>query len=982
MVLFASPHHSTYNAPMDTASSSAHDTFNASYSRLNKGQKHAVDTIEGPVVVMAGPGTGKTQVLTLRIANILKTTDIPPDAILALTYTNSGVKAMRERLKNFIGMDAYRVNIHTFHGYASSVIESHPDAFPRIIGATSADEIDLYDVVRTAIMNVGGESLRPPGNPEYYVRPILKLIGTLKSDRVGVEEYKTYLEKLDEEGAYDEEGEPSTKTVRSEAFKEVFAMYETLMRERGLFDYSDMLVELIHALETNKDLKLELSESAQYILADEHQDANRSQNRILELLSEFHDSPNLFIVGDDKQAIYRFQGASLENFLYFKEKYPKGVLIPLTDNYRSTEEILTSAYSLMKGRSANDTELVAKNGKGNAIEVLVAADEDEEVEVVTTRIKGLIANGTEPSDIAILLRKNKDISSFIRSLRAKNIPYVSFRDSDALASSEVTLLISLVRASVNPADNVALGRALFLPAFHLSTEALSKLFHTSERTKRPLFELLGEDEATKGARVFFDGMMKRARTKNAIDALDLLVAESGFLPELMTADDLSHALEAYRGVRKLIESRSERARGYTLEDAISVFNDLESGVASLSVQKEKNGVGVRLMSLHKSKGLEFAHVFLPHALESRFKPRADRSLFFIPSYVNQPETSIDDERRLFYVGVTRARTHVYVSRHEMRSDEKEEVPLSFIAELSGHKEKKEAAQVTIVSPQKIRGDEKRKEYDSIIAEFLEHGISATALNAYLRDPWECFFGSILKLPRAKDAHQLYGTAMHAALERFFSALKNGDSADKDSLLSAFKSALSRMPLSPADYTAYLKRGSESLGLYFDEHRDTFNGNIDTEVSITAELSLPDSRRKAVTVHGFLDKIELEASGSVRVVDYKTGSPKSRNHIEGKTKDSNGDYKRQLVFYKILLDEEGNRTMSEGVIDFVEPNPSGKHKREAFVITPEEVAELTKDIGRMVDDLVSGTFLTKTSESEDSEVRALAQLISQRFTSSS
>lgn len=952
--------------------------FTAAYERLNEGQKRAVDTIEGPVVVMAGPGTGKTQVLTLRIANIIKTTDIPPDAILALTYTNSGVKAMRERLKHFIGQDAYRVNIHTFHGYASTVIESHPDAFPRIIGATSADEIDLYDVVRTAIMKVGGDSLRPPGNPEYYVRPILKLIGTLKSDRVGVEEYKTYIDTLSEDGAYDEEGEPSTKTVRSAAFLQVFAQYETLMRERGLYDYSDMLVELIRTLETHEALKLELSESAQYILADEHQDANRSQNRILELLSDFHDSPNLFIVGDDKQAIYRFQGASLENFLYFKEKYPLGVVIPLTDNYRSTEAILRSAYSLMKGRSAGDTELVAKNGTGNAVQVLVATDEDAEVEVVTRRIKTLVSDGTAPSDIAILLRKNKDIGAFIRSLRAKNIPYVSFRDSDALASSEVTLLISLVRAVVHPNDNVALGRALFLPAFGLSTEALSKLFHTSERTKRSLFELLGDDIATKDAHAFFEGMMKRARTKNAIEALDVLVAESGFLSELMTADDLSHALEAYRSVRKLIESRSERERQYTLESAVAVFSDLESGVAALSVKREKNGDGVRLMSLHKSKGLEFDHVFLPHALESRFKPRAERSLFFIPSYVNQPETSIEDERRLFYVGVTRARTQVYVSRHDLRSDEKEEAPLSFIADLAESVEHKEDVEAAIVVPQKIARDERRKEYESIIGDFLEHGISATALNAYLRDPWECFFGSILKLPRTKDAHQLYGTAMHTALERFFSALKNGETVDKDFMLAAFTTALSRAPLKPVDLDAYLKRGTESLGLYYDEHKDTFAGNIDTEVSITAELPIPDSERKTVAVHGFLDKIELEDGGTVRVVDYKTGAPKSRNHIEGKTKDSDGDYKRQLVFYKILLDQEGKKQMSEGVIDFVEPNPSGKHKRESFVVTPEEVAELTRDIARMVDDLVAGTFLTKTSESKDSEVRALADLLSKRF----
>lgn len=956
------------------------EAFAKAYTRLNEGQKLAVDTTEGPVVVMAGPGTGKTQVLTLRIVHILRTTDVPPDAILALTYTNSGVAAMRERLRTFIGSDAYRVNIHTFHGYASSIIESHPDVFPRIIGATSADDVDRHDIVRTAIAKVGAESLRPPGNPEYYIKPILNLILTLKNDRVGAPEYTEYLKTLEGEDAYDEEGEPSTKTIRSTAFLDVFRMYATLMRERNLYDYSDMLVELIRALEENEELKHELAESAQYILADEHQDANRSQNRILELLSDFHDSPNLFIVGDDKQAIYRFQGASLENFLYFKEKYPASVVIPLTENYRSTEQILRGAHALMKGKSASDVELVAKQGAGEALEVLVTNDEDEEVAVVTERIAVLVASGVAPSEVAILVRKNNDIDAFLRSLRAKNIPAVSLRDSDALASSEVMLLIALVRASVDPQDDVSLARALFLPAFGLSTAVLSKLFHEQGRNSSSLYEMLGAREDTRGARTFFDTMMKRARTKNAIDALDYLVAESGFLPELAAADDLIHALEAYRSVRLLIESRSERERQYRLVNTLGLFDDLVRGVASLPVRHDARGVGVQLMSLHKSKGLEFDHVFLPHALESRFKPRADRSLFFIPPYVNQPETSLDDERRLFYVGITRARTHVYVSLHEKRSDNKEEVPLSFIADLEGGEEKRvQAAAYTTVAPQKHVQGEHRAEYDAIIAEFLDHGISATALNNYLQDPWECFFSSILKIPRAKEAPQLYGTAMHAALERFFTRYKDEGVKDKEYLLESFKVALLRLPLSPKDRTAYIKKGSESLELYFDEHEAGMYRAIDTEVAVKADLPLPEgSLRDTVAVHGFLDKVEYGDGDAVRVVDYKTGSPKSRNHIEGKTKDADGNYKRQLVFYKMLLQYEGKHTLSEAVIDFVEPNDSGKHKREAFVITDEEMEALTGNIATMVNDLVRGDFLAKTSASEDAEVRALAVLMQKRF----
>jgi DNA helicase-2/ATP-dependent DNA helicase PcrA len=952
--------------------------WSRSFENLNEGQKKAVETIEGPVVVMAGPGTGKTQVLTLRIANILRSTDVPPDAILALTFTNSGVSAMRERLKRFIGNDAYKVHIFTFHGYASAVIDAHPDRFPRVIGAAPADDIDRFTIIRDAILKPGMELLRPSGNPEYYIRPILKLIGALKSDRVLPQTYRDYITSGEDEAAQDKEGEPSTKLLRSEAFVEVYEAYERGLRERGLYDYVDMLLELILALEHDTDLRLELAESAQYILADEHQDANAAQNRILELLASAHpdNQPNLFIVGDDKQAIYRFQGASLENFLYFKKRYPSAVVIPLTQNYRSKKEVLTSAYALMQGHSVEDIELIAEQGEGGAVECIVAPREEDEIATIALRIKALLGEGAEPREVAVLVRKNKDIDAFARQLRALSVPYVSFRDADALESSAVLLLIALVRAAVDPYDEGALGKALFLPSFHLTAATLATVFRMHGK---PLLERLPRDGKEGTARTFFESFMKRAHTMNAIEALDLLVAESGFVSEVMEAQDLTHALEAYRSIRTLIESRAERPKGFTLQGVVALLTDLERGVASLPVQREHEGGGVRLMSLHRSKGLEFAHVFLPHALESKFKPRADRALFLVPPYVSQPDASLDDERRLFYVGVTRAKERVYISRHEKRSDDKEEAPLNFVSELTIPELQVPPPTVSPIIPTMATQSERTKEYRTFVEAFFESGISATALNNYLRDPWECFIKSIIRIPQSKEAHQMYGSAIHKALERFHTALKEDTSPDAAFLVAAFNTALTRAPLSDVDRAAYGERGTDALKAYAEAYAGTFATDVETEVEVHAELLLPEgASRERVLLHGFLDKIENLKDGGVRVVDYKTGSPKSRNHIEGKTKDSDGDYKRQLVFYRLLLDREGKRTLREAVLDFVEANDRGIHKREAFVITEEEVQALEAEIVRMLEDLDTGAFLQKTSASEDAEVRALAALLQARF----
>jgi ATP-dependent exoDNAse (exonuclease V) beta subunit len=235
------------------------------------------------------------------------------------------------------------------------------------------------------------------------------------------------------------------------------------------------------------------------------------------------------------------------------------------------------------------------------------------------------------------------------------------------------------------------------------------------------------------------------------------------------------------------------------------------------------------------------------------------------------------------------------------------------------------------------------------------------------------------VPQPKEAHQLYGSAIHKALERFHAAFKAGEKPDATFLTEAFITALNRAPLRDIDRASYRERGVEALHAYAIAYEGTFTATAETEVEVHTQLPLPPGAlRESVLLHGFLDKVEHLQGGGVRVVDYKTGSPKSRNHIEGKTKDSDGDYKRQLVFYRLLLDRDKKYTFREAMLDFVEPNDRGIHKREVFEVTPEEVIALEADIARMADDLSRGTFIHKTSTSEDAEVRALAALLSKRF----
>src|SRR3989344_374243 len=313
--------------------------FDELYRSLNTEQKKAIDTVEGPVMVIAGPGTGKTTILTLRIANILKQTDASADSILALTFTESGVHSMRKKLVEIIGPTGYRVNIHTFHSFCNEIIKRYPQEFPRIIGNQHMTDLDQISITEEIISSTKLKNLKPYGNPFFYLKSILAQIKELKREDIDPSEFKKLLKDwrkkfesredlLHESGAYKGEmkakHKPEAKKIEnSEKLLVIYQKYQKALEEKRLYDYEDMIMEVLRELRSNKNLLLELQENYQYILADEHQDANNAQNKLLELLSGFHVSPNLFIVGDEKQAIFRFQGASLENLPYFKKHYPK-----------------------------------------------------------------------------------------------------------------------------------------------------------------------------------------------------------------------------------------------------------------------------------------------------------------------------------------------------------------------------------------------------------------------------------------------------------------------------------------------------------------------------------------------------------------------------------------------------------------------------------------------------------------------------------
>ncbi|MCH8244685.1 UvrD-helicase domain-containing protein [Patescibacteria group bacterium] len=345
--------------------------FDTLYSQLNTEQKKAVDTVEGPVMVVAGPGTGKTYILTLRIAKILKETDIESENILALTFTEAASQEMRERLVAMMGAEAYRVGIFTFHGFCNDIIQRNSDEFPDIIGAVHITDIEQVERVKEILEDSVFSLLRPFGNPSYYVRPLLRRVSDLKRAGISTEEFAKHIAEQKEEFKQLTKGTKRTgkeeslekQIARNKELALFYEKYQKMLHSSLLYDYDDMILKVVEVLSGRGELLISLQEQYLYLLADEHQDVNYAQNTVLELLSSFHKSPNLFIVGDEKQAIFRFQGASRENFLYFKNLYKKVKVINLKSNYRSTQTILNVADNII----SSEVSLSAKAGHKEAL---------------------------------------------------------------------------------------------------------------------------------------------------------------------------------------------------------------------------------------------------------------------------------------------------------------------------------------------------------------------------------------------------------------------------------------------------------------------------------------------------------------------------------------------------------------------------------------------------------------------------------------
>lgn len=1025
-----------YLYPM-SATQQQREQFEKIYANLNEQQRIAVDTIEGPVMVIAGPGTGKTQILGARIGKILLDTDTQAENILCLTYTDAGAVAMRKRLLGFIGPDAYKVNIYTFHAFCNDIIQENLSLFEKTVldPISDLEKIDLFKQLIDGFPK-NHPLKRYRGDVYFEINNLQQLFSAMKREgwtpayiNQKIDEYLASIPTRDEfvyQRAYKQFKAGDLKENKIEEVKEKmeklraavneFDRFQKLMRSRNRYDFDDMINWVIRAFEENKTLLARYQEQFLYILVDEYQDTSGTQNRLVELLISYWEQPNVFVVGDDDQSIYRFQGANVENMEAFAQRYEEDLLaVVLKDNYRSTQPILDISKTLI---DRNEERLVKKiNGLTKNLTAanqlinqlshkpVITEYETQRQEMIhiTLAVEKLLAQGVEPGLISIIYKENKYGEDLSQYFAQRNIPVYSKRHLNILEiplAKKIILLLEYLAAEhdvpdggdemlfeilhfdwfrIAPVEIAKLTTVVADRKFGQNRTSLRKLLH--EKVNTPPRELFSQAAPT-GMKLASDAIEKLlADVSNTtlVNLVENCIRDAGVLNSIMLGPDKHWYLQVLTGLFDFIKEEARRNPNLTLDQLVNIFMLMEKEGLSLPlVQISGSEKGVNLLTAHGSKGLEFEHVFLAGcnaaSWEKKRKPGGGYS-FPDTMFSSQPKQKEEEElRRLFYVALTRARLHLHISYSRFRNDGKDLEPSMFIAEIQDTHalpvEKilldkdvlSEFAMVQFAAAQAPEIDRSEAEF---VTQLLDKFVmNVTALNNYLKCPLQFYFQNLVRVPSGKSEATEFGSAVHHALHKLFEKMQQTEQfPGKEEFILDFEWYMNRNreSFTKEQFARRMEYGQEVLGNYYNQYISSWNKVVAVERTIRNIVV------QGVPLKGKLDKLEFNGK-DVNVVDYKTGDiDKAKDKLKPPHDgDPNGgDYWRQAVFYKILVDhyEQKNWTAVSTEFDFIEPDKKKQYRKEKILIRPEDITTVTEQIKTVWQKIQDRDFYTGCGKPE-------------------
>lgn len=878
---------------------------------LNKEQLEAVTHREGPLLIIAGAGTGKTTVITRRIAWLLSEGMAKTNEILALTFTDKAAREMQERVDILVPYGYTDIWISTFHAFGDRLLRENAlvaGLNPDFKVLTRAESAIFF---REHLFKFDLSYYRPLSDPTRFIEALISLFSRAKDEDISPLEYLNFARDL----MLKAKENPQDKVLQEEASQQMevanaYAKYQGLLAKEGMVDFGNQFYLALKLLREHPLVLKRYQEQFKYILVDEFQDTNFAQYQIVKLLAG--EQKNITVVADDDQCIYRWRGAAYSNVLNFMESFPEAKNINLIQNYRSSQAILDSAYRLIQYNNPDrfevkagiDKQLIGLTKEGNNPEHLYFDTSSTEADNIARMIKEKVRTGNfKYRDFAILVRSNSDAQSHLQALNMQDIPW-QFSGSQGLYSrEEVKLCISFLRVIANLSDSLSLYYLASSQIYGLGPSDLSLCMHYAKRRNKPLYLVFKNLEkitdlnevsqkshdTIKNILADLEKFLAFSREHTTGRLLYSFLTESGYLKKLTLAPSLENETKI-QNIAKFFYI----VRDFELvanEDRVINFTNylnllIEAGDDPETVEADLDTDAVNVLTIHKAKGLEFRVVFLVNLVNGRFPLPHRRQTIELPEVLIKEilptgDFHIQEERRLFYVGMTRAKEELYITSALDYGGRRLRSISQFVIEALGskakEKEKKKPHALEAIESFAPKKGSKKLALSEISQEELLN-LSYYQIDDYLTCPLKYKYVHILHIPIMEHHTVIYGRAMHDAVTKYFRSKMTGEKLELADILNVFKESFDPEGfLDEKHQEERFREGREALIRFFKEEERCSSKPKFIEEPFTFVLG--NDR-----ISGRFDRVDMEEDGVV-IIDFKTSVVNKQKDADKRTKES-------------------------------------------------------------------------------------------------
>lgn len=925
--------------------------------QLNDNQLSAINHKSGPLLVVAGAGTGKTRVITERIKHLIQNQNISPSDILALTFTEKAAQEMQNRIGDVMPLGYEEPWVSTFHGFADRILKAEGLEF----GLDPAYKIlsgpNQWILLRKHLFKLKLSYFKPLGNPTKFLSAILKFISRLQDENVSAEEFELFVQNNKAE-----------EQQRWEELSYIYSQYQQLKIDNSKLDFGDLIMWTLKLFEERPAILKKYQDQFKHILVDEFQDTNYAQYLLVKKLFPTADNGecSLLVVGDDSQSIYKFRGAAVSNILEFMRDYPKSAMITLINNYRSSQNILDPAYALIKNN--NPDTLESKLGISKELigldhgsvklrkkhphpEVIQAPTQEDEVEFAVQKIYELLAKEPQYTykDIAILARANSQLEPYVLAFKKYGIPYQLVGNRGLYDQDEIRDVLALIKVVVNPKDSISLYRVLNIDALGISQDTITDILTQSRYKKVDVWDTVQKhedenlSELVKIISVFQDKITKVTPVDFVYNLINQINYVRRYLENETLENNLSiKNLDLFLNLIKTFEVdyRNENKEIPTIINLIDHVDMLiEAGDNPAQAELEDIDT-VNLLTVHSAKGLEFPVVFMTNLISGRF-PTSNRSdpIEIPEKLINETlptgNEHIQEERRLFYVGMTRAQDYLFLTFAKNYGGKRETTPSGYLAETQLEinalepMAKNAPTQDTLFGVNSAFRDPIFKKI-KYIPDFL----SFSQVDAYKTCPLMYKYRYVLNVPTPPSHALSFGITIHDTLRDFHSAL-----LFKKVSLDDFYEMYQKnwQPLGYMDEDHRKERyeaGKIILKKYYDQNIEAKQEPLAVEKSFNLKIG-------GTKFYGRIDRIDPLDGDGVEIIDYKTGNVKEQKLVD---KDD------QVAFYAIAVKDALNLNPKKLSYYFVETGEKISTTR-----TEKQLEDKKVEVAELVEKMKNGEF---------------------------